>query len=91
LSDKVDAILVLDYGGQYCLLLARRVREYKVYSEIVPCDIAPNEIKGLNEYFNVKGLILSGGPSSVYQRQPFPGLGLAVRVTEKLPERRLNS
>jgi len=65
---KLDAILVLDFGGQYCHLLARRVREHNVYSEIVPCDITPEEIEALNRSLNVKGLILSGGPSSVYQK-----------------------
>ena len=64
---KLDAILVLDFGGQYCHLLARRVREHNVYSEIVPCDITPKEIEALNKSLNVKGLILSGGPSSVYE------------------------
>jgi len=63
---KLDAILVLDFGGQYCHLIARRVREHNVYSEIVPCDITPKEIEALNKGLNVKGLILSGGPSSVY-------------------------
>jgi GMP synthase (glutamine-hydrolysing) len=63
---KLDAILVLDFGGQYCHLIARRVREHDVYSEIVPCDITPKEIEALNKSLNVKGLILSGGPSSVY-------------------------
>ena len=64
---KYDTILVLDFGGQYCHLIARRIREHGVYSEIVPHDITPDEIKTLNEKFNVKGLILSGGPSSVYE------------------------
>jgi GMP synthase (glutamine-hydrolysing) len=64
---KYDTILVLDFGGQYCHLIARRIREHGVYSEIVPHDITPDEIKALNEKFNVKGLILSGGPSSVYE------------------------
>ena len=64
---KYDTILVLDFGGQYCHLIGRRIRENGVYSEIVPHDISPEEIKALNEKLNVKGLILSGGPSSVYE------------------------
>ena len=54
---KLDAILVLDFGGQYCNLIARRIREHNVYSEIVPCDITPEEIKELNKNMNVQGLI----------------------------------
>jgi len=65
---KHDAILVLDFGGQYCNLIARRVREYKVYSEIVPFNVKPKEIRELNKSMNVKGLILSGGPWSVYEK-----------------------
>jgi GMP synthase (glutamine-hydrolysing) len=64
---KYDTILVLDFGGQYCHLIGRRIRENGVYSEIVAHDISPEEVKALNEKFNVKGLILSGGPSSVYE------------------------
>jgi GMP synthase (glutamine-hydrolysing) len=64
---KYDTILVLDFGGQYCHLIGRRVREHGVYSEIVSSDITPNEIKTINEKLNVKGMILSGGPSSVYE------------------------
>jgi GMP synthase (glutamine-hydrolysing) len=64
---KYDTILVLDFGGQYCHLIGRRIREHGVYSEIVPHDITPEEVKALNEKFNVKGLILSGGPASVYE------------------------
>ena len=64
---KYDTILVLDFGGQYCHLIGRRVREHGVYSEIVSYDITPDEIKNLNKKFAVKGIILSGGPSSVYQ------------------------
>jgi GMP synthase (glutamine-hydrolysing) len=67
MQTKYDTILVLDFGGQYCHLIGRRIREHGVYSEIVPHDITPDEIKTLNEKFNVKGLILSGGPSSVYE------------------------
>jgi len=62
-----DTILVLDFGGQYCHLIGRRVREHSVYSEIVPCDITPTQIETLKEKFNVKGMILSGGPSSIYE------------------------
>jgi len=65
---KHDTILVLDFGGQYCHLIGRRVREHSVYSEIVPHDIAPKEIGLLRKRYNVKGLILSGGPASVYER-----------------------
>ena len=65
---KHDAILVLDFGGQYCNLIARRVREHKVYSEIVPFNITPKEIRELNNSMNIKGLILSGGPWSVYEK-----------------------
>ncbi len=65
---KYDTILVLDFGGQYCHLIGRRIREHGVYSEIIPHDITPDEIKTLNKKFNVKGLILSGGPSSVYEK-----------------------
>jgi len=62
-----DTVLVLDFGGQYCHLIGRRIREHNVYSEIVPHNIRPEEIKRLNEKFNVKGIILSGGPASVYE------------------------
>ena len=64
---KYDTILVLDFGGQYCHLIGRRIRENGVYSEIVVHDISPEEVAALKEKFNVKGLILSGGPSSVYE------------------------
>ncbi len=67
-TTKFDTILVLDFGGQYCHLIARRVREQEVYSEIVPCDITADAIMDLRGKFNIKGLILSGGPSSVYAK-----------------------
>jgi GMP synthase (glutamine-hydrolysing) len=56
-------ILVLDFGSQYAQLIARRVREQNVYCEIVKHDITPEQIKEHNPV----GLILSGGPSSVYE------------------------
>ncbi len=63
---KYDTILVLDFGGQYCHLIGRRIRENGVYSEIVPHNIRVDEIRLLGEKLNVKGLILSGGPASVF-------------------------
>jgi GMP synthase (glutamine-hydrolysing) len=66
MAEKYDTILVLDFGGQYCHLIGRRIREHGVFSEVVPPNITPDEIKVLDEKYNVKGLILSGGPSSVY-------------------------
>lgn len=65
----LDTILVLDFGGQYCHLIARRIRQLNVYSEVVRHDISPEEIARLSERFEVKGLILSGGPTSVYDDQ----------------------
>jgi GMP synthase (glutamine-hydrolysing) len=67
MQTKYDTILVLDFGGQYCHLIGRRIREQGVFSEIVSHDISPEEVKALNQKFNIKGLILSGGPSSVYE------------------------
>jgi GMP synthase (glutamine-hydrolysing) len=65
---KYDTILVLDFGGQYCHLIGRRIREHGVYSEIVPSEITAQEISVLNQKLNIKGIILSGGPSSVYDQ-----------------------
>ena len=65
---KTDTILILDFGGQYAHLIGRRVREYNVYSKVVPCDITQKEIEDLTKNFNTKGMILSGGPSSVYEK-----------------------
>jgi GMP synthase (glutamine-hydrolysing) len=58
-----ELILILDFGSQYTQLIARRVREQGVYSEIKPYDFSVDEIKQLNP----KGIIFSGGPASVYQ------------------------
>ena len=55
-------ILVLDFGGQYSQLIARRVRECRVFSELIPYDTPVEEIRAKNP----EGIILSGGPNSVY-------------------------
>jgi len=57
-----DPILILDYGSQYTQLIARRVREQNVYCEIHPFNIALDAVRA----FAPRGIILSGGPSSVY-------------------------
>src|SRR2546421_6514236 len=58
-----QVIPILDFGAQYAQLIARRVREQGVYSELVRPDISPQQLKAMN----ARGLILSGGPSSVYE------------------------
>jgi GMP synthase (glutamine-hydrolysing) len=59
---KTSGVLVVDFGAQYAQLIARRVREANVYSEIVPSTITAQEVKDKNP----SAIILSGGPSSVY-------------------------
>ncbi|MGZ4269235.1 MAG: glutamine-hydrolyzing GMP synthase [Solirubrobacteraceae bacterium] len=58
----VDEVVVLDYGGQYSQLIARRVRECGVFSELLPHHVGAEEVRRRSP----KGLILSGGPASVY-------------------------
>jgi GMP synthase (glutamine-hydrolysing) len=55
-------VVVLDFGGQYTQLIARRIREQEVFSAILPCTASLEEIRALEPV----GLVLSGGPSSVY-------------------------
>ncbi len=61
-----DRVLILDYGGQYTQLIARRVREAGVYSEIHPWDMSDDAIRA----FNASGVVLSGGPESVNLDEP---------------------
>ena len=66
-----DKILVLDFGSQYTQLIARRIREGKVYSEIFPFNASIEKIRD----FNPRGIVLSGGPSSVYEEgAPIPDM-----------------
>ena len=57
-----NTIIVLDFGSQYTQLIARRLREQGVYTEILPFSVQLDEIKAKKP----KGIILSGGPASVY-------------------------
>ena len=66
-------VLVVDFGAQYAQLIARRVREAGVYSEIVPHDVTAAEVAARNPI----GIVLSGGPSSVYE-QGAPTLDAAI-------------
>lgn len=68
-----QTILILDFGSQYTQLIARRVRENKVFSKIIPYNTPAKEIALLSP----KGLILSGGPASVMQKKsPYPDEGI---------------
>jgi GMP synthase (glutamine-hydrolysing) len=65
----MDKIGILDFGGQYTQLIARRIREIGIYSEILPCTEPLEEVLA----GGYKGLVLSGGPSSVYEDEaPLP-------------------
>lgn len=63
MQNETDKILILDFGSQYTQLIARKIRELKVYCEIHPFNVSMEFIKD----FGAKAIILSGGPSSVYQ------------------------
>jgi GMP synthase (glutamine-hydrolysing) len=67
---EVEEVLVLDFGGQYSQLIARRIRECGVYSELLPATASLDSIRERRP----KGLVLSGGPASVYEpgAPPFP-------------------
>jgi GMP synthase (glutamine-hydrolysing) len=75
-----QSIVILDFGSQYTQLIARRIRELKVFSAVLPCNASLDEIKN----YRPAGLVLSGGPSSVYDTDAPPAdervlaLGLPV-------------
>jgi GMP synthase (glutamine-hydrolysing) len=68
-----DLVLILDFGSQYTQLIARRVREHKVYCEIHPCTLPFEEIRAMAP----RAIVLSGGPASVYD-EGAPGLDKRV-------------
>jgi GMP synthase (glutamine-hydrolysing) len=57
-----ETVVVLDYGSQFSMLITRRIREARVYSELMPWNVVPEKLNHLN----VKAFVLSGGPASVY-------------------------
>lgn len=66
---KTDLIVILDFGSQYTQLITRRTREQKVYSEIHPYNVNIKKVfKEKEKLYNIKGVILSGGPSSVISK-----------------------
>ena len=77
---ETQSIVILDFGSQYTQLIARRIRELKVFSAVLPCTASLDEIKS----YKPCGIILSGGPSSVYDPDAPPAdervlaLGLPV-------------
>src|SRR3989338_263157 len=72
-AGKREVVLILDFGSQYTQLIARRVRENRVFSQIVPYSIKAQDIAAIAP----KGIILSGGPASVYEKKsPLPDPGI---------------
>src|SRR5258707_7057298 len=64
-NSELGGVVVLDFGGQYTQLIARRIREQQVFSSVLPCTTTLDEIRKLEP----SGIVLSGGPSSVYHPQ----------------------
>ena len=73
--DDFDKIIVLDFGSQYNQLITRRLRDFGIYSELLPHDLSLDKIKAMQP----KGIIFSGGPNSVYEEG-------ALRVDPKIFE-----
>ncbi len=65
---ETQSIVVLDFGAQYSQLIARRIREQNVFSVVLPCTASLEEIRS----YSPVGIILSGGPSSVYDTDAPP-------------------
>src|SRR5258706_3470621 len=93
LLEEHDRILILDFGAQYTQLIARRVREAKVYCEIHPYDVSDAFVRG----FGAKGVILSGSHLSAYDQDAgqapqavfelgVPGLGICYGMQAIAPQ-----
>src|ERR1043165_5050498 len=89
-SVETQSIVVLDFGAQYSQLIARRIREQNVFSVVLPCTASLDEIQS----YKPVGIILSGGPCSVYDGaappmdervlklgQPFLGICYGLQLT----------
>src|SRR6266404_8299558 len=63
-KSELGGVVVLDFGGQYTQLIARRIREQQVFSAILPCSSSVAELRS----YEPAGIVLSGGPSSVYDK-----------------------
>ena len=77
-SDK-DKVVIIDFGSQVTKLIARRIRDLGVYSEIIPSS----DLTRINKYQNIKGIILSGGPSTVTKNK-FPSIPKEI-FNKKIP------
>jgi GMP synthase (glutamine-hydrolysing) len=74
-----DGIIIIDFGGQYCHLIARRIREFNVFSEILQSDVSVEQIYSIYHIMKVKGIILSGSPTSVNSKS-------ALKIDTKILE-----
>ena len=63
--NDIEKIIIVDFGSQVTKLIARRIRDLGVYSEVV----TPITIKKINDFSKIKGIILSGGPSTVTKKK----------------------
>ncbi len=75
-----QTILVLDFGSQVTQLIARRVREAHVYSEVHPCDVSDDWVRAYAREHDVKGVILSGSHASTYEAAGSAGAASGVRT-----------
>ncbi len=64
-QNETEKVIIIDFGSQVTKLIARRIRELGVYSEI----ITPKDIRKIKNYQNIKGIIFSGGPATVTKRK----------------------
>lgn len=80
---SIDKVAIIDFGSQYTHLIARRVRELKIYSEVVPYNICVEDLRKIEP----KALILSGGPKSVYEKNS-PKISIEIlnwAIAERIP------